>query len=361
MTTYNHKVVIIVMTMLSLFMAMAMTFIPIASASTINPDHYVGDDSKVLNDNTKILVAGLNVKYSGYHDHVSLVFVTRKGNVPDADMNTYKQGLFKYLGVGSDSVSGKNLGVMILMMPDTKKYAVQLGDGISGDLRQVLTTDYIANSDAISSMDSGNWDAAALTMIALTDDRISSVETDNVVVNKNVIPMTVAESKAKEKLVRAQEAASNASTRNNISNILVGLVFIVVLSLITVMFFIANMRRKNERHEVRYKKVMDALDMDNFMSNEGIEAFGKDRIVNQIIKEQSYDTSPSNILESAHRIYEHDILPGVLATIGSYSSVDYGKYIITIPSQRRDAWWSSYGIDVNSVLKDADAYCCRVR
>lgn len=342
-----------------IFVAMAFTmallmFIPasVASANTINPDSYVSDGSKVLSDNTKIMVAGMNVKYSGYGDRVTLVFVTRPGQLNE-DISSYKTGLFNYLGVGSKN---DNKGVMILLMPDARKYAVEIGDGITGNLRSVLSTDYIGDSPAINLLKSGNWDAAAKTMIALTDDRISSVETDSVVIKTTTAPMTASESRANEKMYKQKAMADAASAKKMQVMIIVGLLFAVVLTLVIVMFLLTNNKRKRDNLALRNDKINQSLSVEGFFNNDGINATNRESIMNRISSNVSDVNSTANISAVAHEIYERDVLPDVLANIGSHRRSEYADYISTLPNQDKKKWWSSYGIDSCTVLKDADEY-----
>lgn len=358
MNTIRNRFLAGMLSLFAVIIACMMAFAPAASAAagTINPDSYVSDDSNVLSENTKIMIAGMNVKYSGYQDKVNLVFVTRPGALND-DISSYKTKLFNYLGVGSKS---DNKGVMILLMPDARKYAVEIGDGITGNLRSVLSNDYLSNSPAIDMLKAGNWDAAAKTMVALTDDQISSVETNTVSITNTVAPMTAAESKANEKMYKQKAIADKASFQKIVSIIVIGVIFVIVMILVVLASVIINDRRKKERHNERMGTITKALSTEGFFNNDGITALSRKTLLNQIDSVADVSSNDS-IIATARSVYESDILPSVLPGAGKYTTDEYKDYLKTVPNMERRAWWTTSGIDIRSIVASGDAYIDKKR
>lgn len=88
----------------------------------------------------------------------------------NVNINEYRTEVFNKLGIGS---SRTNTGVLILVFPDSHKYAVAYGSGFDYYASQELSQDYISSDDMydiIGNMRAGAYDAGILGMVKATID-----------------------------------------------------------------------------------------------------------------------------------------------------------------------------------------------
>lgn len=132
----------------------------------------VYDSAGVLSENTKNYIVNANKWLKSQPKTKELnptIAVWTEPNLPsDIDIDEYKTEVFNKLGVGS---SKTNTGVLILVFPDSHKYAVAYGSGFDYYAAESLSNDYISsdsNYNIINNMRAGDYDAGILGMVKAT-------------------------------------------------------------------------------------------------------------------------------------------------------------------------------------------------
>lgn len=306
------------------------------SSGDINPEKYVSDESHVLTSNTKSMLAGLNVKYAGYSQPVTMVIVTRPNMLPAGeDINAYKTQLFNQLGVGSKE--NGNRGVMLLIMPNARKYAIGVGDGVTGRLRSALASDYIANSQVIDLLRAANWDAAARTMMAMTDARITAAQTGAAIPAN---PQSEADSSSSDD---DDYTPMSAEDVENLFTYL-GIAIVGTIATAAMVYGIAMARSRARR-----KSIMDGLSAIG-MDESTVPAEGLDDICRRLVNDES-KPGDDDFEKNAHEYYIKYVLPDQLSKSRSVSSDDIEQAIGLCDTSR---WWLGGAIAMGTVNRDVD-------
>lgn len=306
------------------------------SSGDIDPEKYVSDESHVLTSNTKSMLAGLNVKYAGYSQPVTMVIVTRPNMLPAGeDINAYKTQLFNQLGVGSKE--NGNRGVMLLIMPNARKYAIGVGDGVTGRLRSALASDYIAGSQVIDLLRAANWDAAARTMMAMTDARITAAQTGAAM---PATPQSEADSSSSD------DDDYTPMSAEDVENLLTLLAITVVGTIATaaMVYGIVMVRSRARR-----KSIMDGLSAIG-MDESTVPAGGLDDICRRLVNDKS-KPGDDDFEKNAHEYYIKYVLPGQLSKSRSVSSDDIEQAIGLCDTSR---WRLGGAIAMGTVNRDVD-------
>jgi uncharacterized membrane protein YgcG len=309
---------------------------PSRSSGDIDPEKYVSDESHVLTSNTKSMLAGLNVKYAGYSQPVTMVIVTRPNMLPAGeDINTYRTQLFNQLGVGSKE--NGNRGVMLLIMPNARKYAIGVGDGVTGRLRSVLASDYIAGSQVIDLLRAANWDAAARTMMAMTDARITAAQTGAAM---PATPQSEADSSSSD------DGEGTPMSAEDAKKLFVYLGTATVGSIvIAAMVYGISMARSRARR----KSIMDGLSAIG-MDESTVPAEGLDDICRRLANDES-KPGDDDFEKNAHEYYIQYVLPDQLSKSRSVSSDDIEQAIGLCDTSR---WWIGGAPAMGTVNRDVD-------
>lgn len=309
---------------------------PSQSSGDIDPEKYVSDESHVLTSNTKSMLAGLNVKYAGYSQPVTMVIVTRPNMLPAGeDINTYRTQLFNQLGVGSKE--NGNRGVMLLIMPNARKYAIGVGDGVTGRLRSALASDYITGSQVIDLLRAANWDAAARTMMAMTDARITAAQTGAAM---PATPQSEADSSSSD------DGEGTPMSAEDVEKLFMYLGTATVGSIvIAAMVYGISMAISRARR----KSIMDGLSAIG-MDESTVPSEGLDDICRRLVNDES-KPGDDDFEKNAHEYYIKYVLPDQLSKSRSVSSDDIEQAIGLCDTSR---WWLGGAIAMGTVNRDVD-------
>ena len=157
------------------FCVMGLLVAVTASMGTTSRMLYV-DDAGVLEEDSRVLITGLNAKYYRRELPYTLVVATRHGQPPVDDPDDYNASVFNdvFNRLSIDAGHDSN-GIMILLMPDAHSYAVVIGGGVQGSIRDELGDGRVpVDSTVTDSLRRGDWNDAVKDILVLTDGIIMS-------------------------------------------------------------------------------------------------------------------------------------------------------------------------------------------
>lgn len=131
---------------------------------------WVYDETGSLTDDTISYIQELNE--NALKDYQYAVYIVN--SLEGASMDSYKLSLFNKLGVGSKE---KNSGILFVLAVADRKYGLEIGEGITGGLRNTLSNDFLSNS-AISALKASDWNSAVREVSAQLNELVISGSTN---------------------------------------------------------------------------------------------------------------------------------------------------------------------------------------
>jgi uncharacterized membrane protein YgcG len=128
---------------------------PSATAQKIDSSYVVFDLANVLSESTKNWLVTENQELQNTAQKPVVAIYTASALPAGANINTYRTQVFNRLQIGNKT---QNNGVLVLVFPQSRKYAVAYGSGITGSMATALSNDYI-QSVSTSYFRAGNYDA----------------------------------------------------------------------------------------------------------------------------------------------------------------------------------------------------------
>ena len=172
---YSTLAIIASVAVMIAFCIMGLLAAATASMGTTSRMLYV-DDAGVLEEDSRVLITGLNAKYYKRGVSYNLVVATRHGRPPVDDLDDYNASVFNdvFNRLSIDAGTDNN-GIMILLMPDAHSYAVVIGGGVQGSIRDKLSDGRVpVDSTVTDSLRSGDWNDTVKDILVLTDSIIMS-------------------------------------------------------------------------------------------------------------------------------------------------------------------------------------------
>lgn len=286
---------------------------------------YLSDDTGYIKDDVKLTLAEANgrLKKAGWDYRIALV--VRRGQVADGSVDAYATRLFNELGVGDGS---SNQGIMVLLMPDARQYALKYGDDAAWGVRDALSDDIFGSDPSVyGKLKDGDWDAAADAMVRATYAAIKPVINDSVT--------RYQEPEMSEEDQKAMEGFAKAVGIGIVGVVLVGgAAAAIVFGGSHVVD--AHYRRKAHRdRDEALKRVTGS----SLAANAGITAADVGKILS------NYSGEPDGAMRYAVSQYVRHYLPAAMAKRDPSRTVD--EY---------EAWAASMSEAQRAALADADGY-----